>query len=61
MEMQEWVPSGLLLSYKILSTAVNSMQVKLNSTYPVACYSDRQLSGSPWPFGKICWEFFKTT
>jgi len=46
MEMQECVPSALLSSYKILSTAVDSMQVNLNFTYPDAGYSDRQLSGS---------------
>jgi len=30
------------------------------STYLDAGYSDRQLSGSVWPFRQICWEFYKT-
>jgi hypothetical protein len=50
MEVQKWVPSALLSSYRMLSTAVDSMQVKLNSTYTDVGYTDRQLSGSAWPF-----------
>jgi len=51
MEVQKWVPFALLSSYKIFSTAVDNVQVKLNSTYPDAGYADRQFFGSAWPFG----------
>jgi len=33
--------------------------IQQNSNYPDAGYSERQLSGSAWPFGWICREFYK--
>jgi hypothetical protein len=33
--------------------------VQYNSIYPVAGFADRQFSGSAWPFGEICLEFYK--
>jgi len=32
----------------------------IHNTYPNAGDLDRQLSGTAWPFGQICREFYKT-
>ena len=42
------------------SLNIDTIQLQYNSTYLDAGYPDRQLSGSAWPFGEICQEFYKT-
>jgi len=36
-------------------------RLQYNSTYPDAGCPENQLSGSAWPFEKICREFYKLT